>query len=202
MSDHTLSSYGIHVLTPKHPQIKKLEKQLGSAKLHGTKVWDASFIMMDFFNTTPLPFDQKVLDIGCGWGPLTFYLQKEQSARVISIDADDSVQPFLDLHAHFNGSDALFWQAEIAQLGVDDLQIADVIVGCDICFWDSLRDDWKKLIKRAEKAGVQSRFLFDPGRSPFNELVDWADERYSTEYWEHSITKPVKSEHYILEIKF
>ena len=197
-----LSSYGIHVLTPKHPQIKLLEKELGSAKLHGTKVWDASFVMMDFLSLEPWPTGQKVLDIGCGWGPLTFYLQKEQGARVISIDADDSVEPYLNLHAEFNDSEALFWQAEIAKLKVSDLSIADVIVGCDICFWDSLRDDWKKLIKRAEKAGVKTLFLCDPGRSPFNELVDWADERFETHLWEHAIAQPVKSEHYILEINF
>jgi predicted nicotinamide N-methyase len=202
LSKKTLSSFGIHVLTPKHPEIKQLEKELGSAKLHGTKVWDASFVMMDFFAIDPLPANQKILDIGCGWGPLTFYLQKEQGASVISIDADDSVQPYLDLHAAFNESQAYFWQAEISKLKVQDLEIADVIVGCDICFWDSLRDDWKKLIKRAEKANVSSLYLCDPGRSPFNELVDWADERFDVHLWEHSIEAPVKSEHYILEINF
>lgn len=202
MNNQTLSSFGIHVLTPKHPQIRSLEKELGTAKLHGNKVWDASFVMMDFFSIDPLPINQKVLDIGCGWGPLTFYLQKEQGAQVISIDADDSVEPYLNLHADFNESQAFFWQTEIAKLKVDDLQIADVIVGCDICFWDSLRDDWKKLIKRAAKADIKSLYLCDPGRSPFNELVEWADERFNTQLWEHEITDPVKSEHYILEINF
>ncbi|MEJ2063662.1 MAG: class I SAM-dependent methyltransferase [Reinekea sp.] len=202
MSEHTLSSFGIHVLTPKHPQIRKLKKMLGAGQLHGTKVWDASFVMMDFFNIDPLPADQKILDIGCGWGPLSFYLQKKQGAKVISVDADGSVQPYLNLHAQFNDTQALFWQAEISKLKVKDLQMADIVVGCDICFWDSLRDDWKKLLKRANKATVKTLYLCDPGRSPFLDLVEWADKRFDTQLWEHAITEPVMSEHYILQVNF
>lgn len=202
MAEHLIKAHGITCLKPSHPQVKSLIKSSGGGNIHGTKVWDASFVLMDFLSIDGLPKSAKVLDIGCGWGPLTCYLAKTMKSRVISVDADAAMAPYLDLHAAQNGIGVHFWQNTISGLSVDDLSIADFIMGGDICFWDSLRDDWKKLLKRASKAGVQSVFLADPGREPFNELVDWADKRFDCQLWEHEITDPVKSEHFILQVDF
>lgn len=202
MSDHRIDAHGITFLKPTHPDIKLLKNTVGDASIHGNKVWDASFVMMDFLNIDGLPKGARVLDIGCGWGPLTCYLAKTQKAKVISIDADDAVLPFLDLHANHNDISVHFWQNTIAGLTEDDLSIADYIMGGDICFWDSLRDEWKTLFKRASRAGVKSVFLADPGRPPFNELVDWADQKFDCQLWEHEITEPVRSEQYILQVDF
>lgn len=200
MSSHCLNAFGITCLTPKHPKVKAIQKSQGEASIHGTKVWDASFVLMDFLEIDGIPRDSKVLDIGCGWGPLTCYLNKRHEARVISIDADNAVIPYLELHADENGVDVHFWQNTIGQLTVDDLRMADIVMGGDICFWDSLKLEWQKLLKRAKKAGVKQVFLSDPGRSPFNELVDWAAERFHVELWSHDITAPLTSEHYILQV--
>lgn len=202
MKSHRLLSHGVTCLTPKHPKIKALKKSTGAASFHGDKVWDASFVLMDFLSIDGLPSGSRVLDIGCGWGPLTCYLNKAHQARVISIDADDAVKPYLHLHAQENEVPVHFWQRKIDQLSVEDLSVADYIMGGDICFWDSLRDDWKKLIKRAKEAGVKQLYLADPGRSPFNELVDWAADRFDVEFWEHDIVEPIESEHYILQVNF
>ena len=202
MPKHTIQSHGITCLTPKHPKVKAVQEEHGHASIHGTKIWDASLVLMDFISIDGLPVGAKVLDIGCGWGPLTCYLNKQQGARVISIDADDAVVPYLELHAQENEVDVHFWQMTIDKLSIDDLSMADYIMGGDICFWDSLREDWKQLMKRAQKAGVKQLLLSDPGRSPFHELVDWAAERFDIEFWEHDILQPVKSEHYILQVNF
>ena len=200
MPSHRLNAFGVTCLMPKHPKIKAIQKSQGEASIHGTKVWDASFVLMDFLEIDGLPESPKILDIGCGWGPLTCYLNKRHRARVISIDADDAVVPYLDLHANENGVNVHFWQTTIGELRVEDLRMADFIMGGDICFWDSLKLEWQALLKRAKKAGVKQVFLSDPGRSPFNELVDWADERFHVELWTHSIEKPLASEHFILQV--
>ncbi|EAR09548.1 class I SAM-dependent methyltransferase [Reinekea blandensis] len=202
MSDHLIEAHGITCLLPSHPDIKSITKAVGGASIHGTKVWDASFVLMDFLNIDGLPAKSRILDIGCGWGPLTCYLAKRQNAKVISVDADEAVEPYLQLHAAENNVPVYFWQNTVSGLSRDDLSIADIVIGGDICFWDSLRDEWKTLLKRASKVGVKTVFLADPGRSPFNELVDWADERFDCQLWEHEITEPVKSEHYILQVNF
>lgn len=200
MKNQHLEAFGVSCLLPTHPAVKAIQQECGKANIHGTRVWDASFVLMDFLHIDGLPADSKVLDVGCGWGPLTFYLKKNQRARVISIDADSAVIPYLNLHATKNHSDVHFWQAKLGTLNIDELIIADYVMGCDICFWDSLRADWQRLFKRAKKAGVKQIFLADPGRSPFYALVDWADARFDIEFWEHEIKRPVPSQHYILQV--
>lgn len=200
MPRHVIKAHGLQFFKPSHPSITSLT-QLGSeASLHGDKVWDASFVLMDFLSIDGLMLKQRVLDVGCGWGPLTVFLAKHFQAKVISVDADSAMEPYLALHAQENDVDAYFLKAKINQLKESDLQGVDIIFGGDICFWESLRDDWKKLLKRAKKAGVNAVYLADPGRGPFNDLVDWADARFNVEYWEHTIRKPVDSHHYILQV--
>lgn len=197
---HQLTAHGLTFLKPNHPAVKTIRKAHGDANLHGTKVWDSSFVLMDFLLIEPIPDGRVVFDIGCGWGPTTLFLAKSFQSRVLSIDADASVEPYLHLHGELNGVTPVFWQRRLDQLKTADLSMADTLLGGDICFWDSLRDDWKKLIKRAQKAGVRQVLIADPGRQPFHDLTEWARSRYQAELWEHSITSPIKASKYILEI--
>lgn len=197
---HQLTAHGLTFLQPKHPSIKAIRKAHGDANLHGTKVWDSSFVLMDFLLLEPIPAGRVVFDIGCGWGPTTLFLAKSFQSRVLSIDADASVEPYLQLHGELNGVTPVFWQRRLNQLKADDLAMADTLLGGDICFWDSLRDDWKKLIKRAQKAGVRQVLIADPGRQPFHDLTEWAKKTWQAELWEHSIRAPIKASKYILEI--
>lgn len=197
---HQLSAHGLTFLKPNHPSVKAIRKAYGDANLHGTKVWDSSFVLMDFLQIEPIPDGRVVFDVGCGWGPTTVFLAKVFKSRVLSIDADPSVEPYLQHHCELNGVAPLFWQRRLNQLKADDLSMADTILGGDICFWDSLRDDWKKLIKRAMKAGVRQVLIADPGRQPFHDLTEWTKANYQAELWEHSISAPIKSSKYILEI--
>ncbi|WP_108125625.1 class I SAM-dependent methyltransferase [Saccharospirillum mangrovi] len=200
MPKQQIEAHGLTFLTPEHPSVRAIRDEKGEANIHGTKVWDSSFVLMDYLLLDPIPKRRVVFDIGCGWGPTTYFLKKHFHSKVMSIDADKSVEPYLRLHGELNGFRPVFWQRKLHQLSRDDLSMADTIVGGDICFWDSLRDDWMKLIKRANKAGVRQVLIADPGRQPFYDLADWAKSRFDAELWEHDIRKPIKASRYVLEI--
>lgn len=202
MKKQKINTHGLTLLSASHPRMKKIKKEHGEANLHGTKIWDSSFVLMDYFRLDPLPKETAVFDVGCGWGPMTLFLQKKFRSQVFSIDADESVEPYLREQCDVNGYEPLFWPLKINQIRRADLMMADTVVGCDICFWDSLRDDWWKLFKRAKKAGVNNILLADPGRTPFLKLADWAQEKYDAQLWSHAIRKPVKAKRYVLEINF
>jgi predicted nicotinamide N-methyase len=195
-----LSAYDLTFLKASHPVIKTLKSSVGDANLHGNKVWDSSFVLMDYLLLDPIPKGRVVFDIGCGWGPASLFLMKEFQSRVMSIDADDSVEPYLRLHGELNELKPVFWQSKIKALKKSDLSMADTVIGGDICFWDSLATEWKTLIKRAKAAGVRQILIADPGRQPFYDLSEWAKKKYKAELWEHDIKQPMKATSYVLDI--
>ena len=62
-----------------------------------------------------------------------------------------------------------------------DLGRFDVIVGSDICFWDSLVKSLNQMINRAMKNGVERIIITDPGRPTFYELCDMARKKHDVE---------------------
>ena len=42
------------------------------------------------------------MEIGCGWGLLGIYCAKKYDSRVISVDLDAEVFPYLELHTRVN----------------------------------------------------------------------------------------------------
>jgi len=200
LARHELVAHDLTFLKTKHPVIRTLRDSFGDASLHGTKVWDSSFVLMDYLLLDPIPEGRVVFDIGCGWGPASLFLMKRFKSKVMSIDADDSVEPYLQLHGQLNNLKPVFWQRKIKQLAIDDLSMADTVIGADICFWDSLAKEWKSLIKRAKKAGVRQVLIADPGRQPFHDLADWAVKKYQAELWQHDINIPLKASSYVLDI--
>jgi 16S rRNA G1207 methylase RsmC len=69
-----LSAYDLTFLKASHPVIKTLKSSVGDANLHGNKVWDSSFVLMDYLLLDPIPKGRVVFDIGCGWGPASLFL--------------------------------------------------------------------------------------------------------------------------------
>jgi hypothetical protein len=54
-----------------------------------------------------------------------------------------------------------------------DLKKVDVMIGADICFWDSMVDPLRKLIQKALKNGVKQVFIADPGRPTFEKIATY-----------------------------
>ena len=85
---------GIKIPSSTDKEIKKIKRELNGHAMHGNKVWNSTFVLMDVLKSIDIK-DNKILDLGCGWGVLTSYLDKK-GAISHGIDADPSVEPFFN----------------------------------------------------------------------------------------------------------
>lgn len=162
---------GLKILTASDPRMRRLKREGHEAEIHGHKVWNSSFLIMQYLKRHPLPPGARVLELGCGWGLLGLFCAKRFGATVHGIDADANVLPYLALHAELNGVAMSAEKRTFARLRTADLEGWDLILGADICFWDELADELFNLIRRAKRAGAGRVILADPGRPPFAQLA-------------------------------
>ena len=141
-----------------------------------------------------------MMEIGCGWGLLGIYCAKKYGARVISVDLDPEVFPFLRLHAKVNEVEISTMKKGFDGLRTKHLQQVDLLIGADICFWDTMVRPLKNLILRALRAGVQQVLISDPGRSPFEEIGEYFVNKRGGEILDWTSQRPRRSEGRILKI--
>jgi predicted nicotinamide N-methyase len=191
------SAYGITVLKASDARIRKLKKE-HEPNIHGNKVWNSSWCIMDFLREQGIPQGSKVLEAGCGWGPTAVFCAKNYGAKVTGLDADAAVFPYLDLHAEINGVQIKNWQATFEQVKKKDLKGTRLVLGADICFWDEMINPIYKLVKRSMAAGVEQIIIADPGRPPFHEMCDKVVNKIGGEVKEWNIDEEVKASAYLL----
>ncbi len=172
----SINYQSVEILRSTHAVIKKLKRQSDTHTLHGNKVWKSSLVAMDFLHSLEIE-GKRVLELGCGWGALSVYCAKEMGAEVVSLDADDSVFPFLEAQAAHNGVTVTPWKNRYEKVTKADLAQFDLVVAADICFWDEMTEPLFNLCRRAVQAGVPHIVIADPGRPPFWELAELAHER-------------------------
>ena len=170
-------AYGLKILKASHPKVRQLKREGAVAEIHGNKFWNSSYLIMEHLKKNPLPKRSRVLEIGCGWGLLGLYCNKQFGNKAHGIDADENVLPYLTLHAEINGLKMTCEKKTFNQLTVDYLSNFDVVLGADICFWDEMTGQLFNLIKRARKAGVRQVMISDPCRPPFNDLAERCEEK-------------------------
>ena len=192
---------GTTALRPNHPEVKALRRQGHQPSIHGTKVWRSSFVVMKYLKRNPIPERAKVMDIGCGWGLTGIYLAKRYQARVTGIDADASVQPYLDAQARINKVNIKFENKSIERIRRHEMRGFHTLVGSDVCFWDELVDPLYNMVTRAADVGVRQILIADPGRSPFWELARRCESRFGGKVQEISIRKPCKTRKHILVLQ-
>lgn len=161
--------YGVHVYRPCHRKIRNL-KRSHAPSFHGIRPWPSSWLLMDFLNRQGLHKGVRVMELGCGWGLAGIYCARNHGAKVTGVDIDSEVFPYLQMHTRINHVEVSTIQLGFDDLMGDHLKSIDVIIGADICFWDSLAHSLKRLIFRALGEGVQFVVLADPGRSSFEKL--------------------------------
>lgn len=187
---NTYSVFGLHVYQQNSEPLQQLLAQHPTS-LHGDKLWDASFLLMQYLLEHPLAENSRVLDLGCGWGLLSIFLSLQGNYHITALDADANVEAYLQAHAQLNQVAApTFKQARFEQLTHEDLQPFDVILAADVCFWDELTETHQNLIDLALEAGVKTIIYSDPMRPPFHDLVDYCCEEYFAEAFELRLEKP------------
>lgn len=187
---HTLRTRGITLLRSGHREVRRLKRANHIPSIHGNKVWNSSFLIMDQLTRQKVPQDWHMMDIGCGWGPLAIFAAKRFGCRVTGVDADADVFPYLDLHARVNGVSVAPLRARFERISKARLADVDLITGADICFWDELTPVLFNLIRRALKSGVQQIIIADPGRSPFYQLAERCQDKLNARLVERRSQTP------------
>lgn len=198
---HIKEVRGLKIYKKKHKAIKKLLKDTSTPEIHGDKVWFSSYLIHDYLLKNPPKKKANIMEIGCGWGILAIHCAKEFKAKVIAVDADKNVFPFLDMHAKLNKVKVEHKVSRYENLKASLLAEQDMILGGDICFWNELIDPLLKLIKRSVKNGVGTIIIADPGRSPFLKLAKQCKKQFDAELLEVNLKEPMKEDGYLLIIR-
>ncbi len=192
-------AYGVTVLRSTHSEIRALKKD-HEPEIHGDKLWNSSYLIMDYLQHQGMPSPARVLEVGCGWGLLGIYCAKQFGAEVTGVDADPNVFPYLHAQAAANNVTITTRKSRFESLGKGHLQKYDLMLGGDICFWDELIDPVYKLARRAVKAGVDQIIIADPGRPPFDEVCAMAEKKLGGEIIEWEVKSPTKAKGWLLII--
>ena len=193
-------AFGLTMLSPSHPEVRRLQHDAVQPSLHGHKVWPSSWVLMDYLQQRGVPPRTRVLELGCGWGLVGIACAKLFQAQVTGLDADAAVFPYLQLHAQRNGVHIAPWHGTFADLTPPDLAAFELIVGADICFWEDLVDPLYRLVRHGIAAGVADILVADPGRPPFDELCARCLQQGDAEVLAWAMTTPVKESGRILRV--
>ena len=170
--------YGIKTLRSNHKMIRDLKRE-HTPSFYGFRLWPSSWLLMDFIKHKGLIKGSRVLDVGCGWGLSGIYCAKNHGSIVTGLDIDSEVFPYLHMHADLNGVNVITIKQGFDDFSQDQLKDFDILIGSDICFWDSMVESLKRFILRALASGVRRILIADPGRSSFEELGRFFAEKES-----------------------
>ena len=175
---HVRQQHGILILKNRHRLIRELQKTSPQPTLHGHQIWQSGFMIMEYLLKNPLAQGQQVLELGCGWGLLGIFCVKKFTAEVTSLDADELVFPYLNTHAQVNGVKLKTLHQRFTDITDDELLTSDVLLGGDICYWDTMVNELQALITRALAAGVRKVIIADPGRETFSRLASYCKAHF------------------------
>lgn len=195
-----LKAFGLTILKNGHPDIRKIRKVSGAPEIHGNKMWKSTLLLMDYLKEFPPPKKAKVLDIGCGWGLAGIYCAKQFKANVTSLDADDTVFPYLLHHAEINEVEVKPWKCRYEDVRKTDLREFDLVVGADICFWDSMVKPLYNLVKRAHQVERTRVVITDPGRPTYQAVAEKCVAKLGAGYDDWSVPHPHNASGLVLDL--
>jgi len=155
---------------------------------------------MDYFKRRGLSDGTRVMEVGCGWGLAGIYCAKKHGAIVTSVDIDSEVFPYVHLHAKFNNVEVSALHKGFDGLRGKHLKNIDVLIGADICFWDSMVEPLRRLILRALRSGVKSVIIADPVRSTFEEIAEYFLKKRNAQILQWATRRPYRIEGRILKV--
>lgn len=198
---NTRSIFGITQLNSQHREVRRLKREQQAPSIHGNKFWGSSYLLMDYLQDNPPAKGLKVLELGCGWGLAGIFCARHFDARVVGIDADSAVFPYLQLHADYNQVSVTTRKQYFEKITSQQLAEYDLIIAADICFWDELADTVYKLIRRACKAGVSKIIVADPERPPFFDMAQRCIDSFYGELEYRCIDEPRRTSGCLLVIE-
>ena len=105
-----------------HKSIRAVRRAGHEPSIHGTKLWKSSCLIIDYLKKHPPKRRKRVLDAGCGWGITGIWCAKEWGSKVVSMDADPAVFPYLNAVAELNGVSTESWVQRFEKVRKKDLE--------------------------------------------------------------------------------
>lgn len=173
---HIYQAYGIYLLAAQHRLIRRL-KRVSEPTIHGHRAWKSSFLLMDYLLHSPPRRGTRAMELGCGWGAAAVFCARHFNARMTGVDLDRHVFPFLEVIAALNEVEVTPLERDFGSLSAERLGAEYMLIGADICFWDSLIQPLVGVVERAMAGGVRRVVIADPGRPTFYELADFCAKR-------------------------
>ena len=183
--------HNIKIPLSSDPVIKRIKRKNNKPISHGNKVWNSSLTIIDFLSRYNLDNINTAIDIGCGWGVVLAYLQK-RGLDCGGIDIDESMQEYVDVVNAINKTKAEVIYMDYTELPKKAFEQIDLIIGCDICYWENHVDNIVQLIKKSKGPTL----IADPGRDTFWELTDKVEGNLHVV----KLNKPRKVHGYVYEI--
>jgi predicted nicotinamide N-methyase len=192
---------GVTMPTASHPAIRKVKRQADHPSIHGDKLWKSSYLLIDYLTEEQPAHTAKVLDVGCGWGLSGIWCARALGSEVTSVDADESVFPFLQAVAQINEVNIQTLTSRFEKLSKRQLAQYDMLIAGDICFWEELVNPVFNMINRAVDAGVKHIIIADPERAPFFDMAQRCIDRHCADLIEWSTDTPVPARGALLVIE-
>ena len=190
MTDHQYRAFGVDIFKNSHPQMRRLRRELGTPAIHGNKLWHSSLMLMDYLGECGLAPGSRVLELGCGYGIAGIYCAKQFGAEVTLLDADAAVLPYAQFHAEQNEVEVRLCHSRYEQVRVADFAEFDLVIGGDICFWDEMSSTLFNMLRRCQRAQSCSVLLADPGRPPFRDMAERAEQKLGAELFAWHVNHP------------
>ncbi len=188
--DQERQVYGIRVLKPGHPSLRKL-KSANIPTAQGFKYWSATWLLLHHLKSAQMAPGAQVLDIGCGWGFAGIYCAVRHTAQVTAVDIDPRVFPYLELHAQLNSVAIATVEAAFQEIGENLLLGKQWMIGADICFKEEMIEPLLALIEKAIAAGVLEIVITDPGRPAFERLAARCRDQMGARFEDLASTEPL-----------
>jgi predicted nicotinamide N-methyase len=189
---HQRQVCGLTLPRSSHPGLRRIKRHHRPAH-QGFKVWNSTWVLLDFLSSHRLPPSPTVLDAGCGWGLAGIGLARHRRASVLAADIDPAVFPFLDFCAQLNGVSPQQAPVGFDLLGNDILATRDLLISADTCYSPNLVQPLFELLQRALDCGVSRIAVADPGRAPFRRLSRLALDHLGARQLDWSAPEPVVS---------
>ncbi|MBN7798049.1 class I SAM-dependent methyltransferase [Parahaliea mediterranea] len=197
-------------LKPNHARVRQLRDSGVEPRDFGSRIWRSSYLLIDYLSRQSFRRSHHALELGCGWGLPSQFLQKQFGMRVTATDADDSVRQYLELLSEVNGTEVGFRQSSFEQLCNADLDSVDTLVGADICYRPDNGRDLLALVERFLAGSGRVRpgrsrpgrqvILADSGRDSFFELARQLGRRWPYQLHSLSLRLPAPVAGHVLHL--